>query len=154
MGGVCTHLLISETSGACQLPQPWGDPGKPLKGKRGSVTSLVVADGSSLTMLVKMPAEGGAEIEMELGIRKETEGFSATPMCPPPHLQLQITCPNSDTEDTHYCLLCVYHSCTHLTWGTASSWAPCWPLVPQPHLISLSLGELVGVAKIARIYIF
>lgn len=116
MGGVCTHPLISETSGACQLPQPWGDPGKPLKGKRGSVTSLVVADGSSLTVLVKMPAEGGAEIEMELGIRKEMEGFSATPMCPPLHLQLQIT-GLTQTQKTHITACCVCTTVAHTSPG-------------------------------------
>lgn len=39
--GLCTHLLLSEAAGACQLPQPWGDPGKSLKGKRGSECQFV-----------------------------------------------------------------------------------------------------------------
>lgn len=82
--GACTHPLLSETAGACQPPQPWDDPSKPLKGKRESVTSLVVADGSSLAVLRRGEdaSRRGAGIATELGVRRDTEGFSAAPTCP------------------------------------------------------------------------
>lgn len=47
-GVILTHPLLSEAAGVYRLPQPWGDPGKLLKGKQGSVALSVAADKGSL----------------------------------------------------------------------------------------------------------
>ena len=71
-GVICTHPPLSEAAGVYQLPQPWGDPGKSLKGKQGSVTLLVVADGGSL--LVQRNSEDAGSKGCQG--REETEAWA------------------------------------------------------------------------------
>lgn len=124
MEGVCTPSLLLETAGACQLPQPWDDPRKPLKGKRESATSLVMADGSSLTVLRCGEDAGrrGAGVATGLGIRKEMGGSLLRPPAPP----------SSETTDH---LLQPRHT-RHAALPTVN--------VPQVHTSPLGLGIRLG----------
>lgn len=63
-----------------------------------SVTLLVVADGCSLTELRRGEdaGRGGARVQMELGIRKELDGFLTVSHLSPIHPQPEITCLSPD----------------------------------------------------------